>query len=68
MTNYLKGDFLALFRNRSIAVRSVRLLSRLRKIIEKCALLGATHFCGEEIAACGVVFARQTPEIVLAVL
>ena len=32
------------------------------------ALLGAKHFCGEEIAACGVVFARQTPEIVLAVL
>ena len=31
------------------------------------AILGAKHFCGEEIAACGLVFARQTPEVVLAV-
>jgi len=38
ITNYLKGDFSALF--------------------------GTKHFCGEEIAAYGQVFARQPTEIV----
>jgi len=28
------------------------------------ALFGTKHFCGEEIAACGSVFARQTTVIV----
>ena len=40
--------------------------SRSQKIIKKCALFGAPHFCGEEIAAnAAKVFARQTTEIVL---
>ena len=29
------------------------------------ALLGAKHLCGKVIYACGTVFARQTPEVVL---
>ena len=68
ITNYRKCVFFAIFRDRSGAVRQVQQPSRSQKIIKKCALFGAKHFCGEEIAACGVVFARQTPEIVLAVL
>ncbi len=46
ITNYLKGVFFALFCDRSGAVRSVQHPSRSQKIIEKYALLGASHFCG----------------------
>ena len=65
ITNYRKGGFLALFRDRSLVVCQIQLRSRSQKIIKKYALFGAAHFCGEEIAACGTVFARQTTEIVL---
>ena len=53
ITNYRKGVFSALFRDRSVAVRIVRHPLRSRKIILKCALFGAKHFCGEEIADLG---------------
>jgi len=45
-TQYLKGGFFALFRERSGAVRPVQHPSRSQKIIKKYALLGAAHFCG----------------------
>ena len=64
ITKYRKGGFLVIFRDRSLVVCPIQLRSRSRKIIKKYALFGATHFCGEEIAACGAVFARQTTETV----
>ena len=46
ITNYRKGVFFAIFRDRSGAVRQVQQPSRSQKIIKKCALFGAKHFCG----------------------
>ena len=48
ITNYRKGVFFAIFRDRSGAVRQVQQPSRSQKIIKKCALFGAKHFCGWE--------------------
>ena len=41
ITNYRKGVFFAIFRDRSGAVRQVQQPSRSQKIIKKCALFGA---------------------------
>ena len=46
ITNYRKGVFFAIFRDRSGAVRQVQQPSRSQKTIKKCALFGAKHFCG----------------------
>ena len=46
ITNYRKGVFFAIFRDRSGAVHQVQQPSRSQKIIKKCALFGAKHFCG----------------------
>ena len=45
-----KGDFLVLFRDRSGAVRRYSIPHARKKSSKKCALFGASHFCGEEIA------------------
>ena len=41
ITNYRKGVFFAIFRDRSGAVHQVQQPSRSQKIIKKCALFGA---------------------------
>ncbi len=46
ITNYRKGVFFAISRDRSGAVRQVQQPSRSQKIIKKYALFGAKHFCG----------------------
>ena len=48
ITNYRKGVFFAISRDRSGAVRQVQQPSRSQKIIKKYALFGAKHFCGWE--------------------
>ena len=65
ITNYRKGVFLALFRDRSIAVRRVR-LPRAREKSSKNALFSVLRiFAEKKSPSCGTVFARQTTEIVL---
>ena len=65
ITNYRKGDFLALSRDRSIAVRRVRLPRAREKSSKNARFSVRSIFAVKKSPSCGTVFARQTTEIVL---